>query len=158
MRKAPKITLKELKDKLEPVWDEFPDSLPNAAEKDLEKVLFDWENYEYTGAGYYDGICGPKLLSNGLPVWFVNAGGDWESPIIFILYWSGKGIRAYIPDEGNTFDKEYMAAYGSQQETENWNTRYGKLPYLEQPDVADDAPAPDFKKMEECIVSRIQIS
>ena len=94
MRKAPKISLEELKDKLRDIWEDFPYSLSKAVDEDLSKVLFDWENYEYEGDGYFDGICGPKILSNDLPVWFVNAGGDWETPIIFILYRNEKKIIA----------------------------------------------------------------
>ena len=54
------------------------------------------------------------VLENNLPVLFVNAGGDWESPICFIIYWDGKSLRGYVPTKGNVFNKKTKAAYGNE--------------------------------------------
>lgn len=49
---------------------------------------------------------------------FVNAGGDWEFPICFVLYNGTSGIRAYIPEKGNVYNKKRKCAYGSENDEE----------------------------------------
>lgn len=139
-RKAPLITLSELQQKMgkyikdpnSPNYgnnEEFPYNLPvKVLESDLTKIEFDFENYCIGDAdpmfktyptdykGYCNYPCGYKILPSGLPVLFVNAGGDWEFPICFVLYFDGKGIRGYIPTEGNVFDKKNKSAYGNSEE------------------------------------------
>ena len=139
MRKAPKIQMWEFQEKMSFLLetDEFPFNLPKKVEEDLTKVEFDYENYEYEGQGFFKGICGFIELKNGMPVLFVNAGGDWETPIIFLLYWDGKTIRGYIPKEGNTWNIETKSAYGNN-------------------DDEDDAPDPDYEKLQDDIINRIQ--
>ena len=34
----------------------------------------------------------------------INAGGDWEYPVFFIVYYDGKEFRAYSPKVGNVFN------------------------------------------------------
>ena len=115
-RLAPIITLDELKEKLKPILgnEEFPYEMPEKLTKDISKVEFDFENYEYEGNGFMNYPCGFRVLPNGLPVLFVNAGGDWEVPICFIIYWDGKSVRGYIPTKGNLFNQKEMCAYGSE--------------------------------------------
>lgn len=82
--------------------------LPTVA-KDLSKVQFDWENYE----------AGPiQTLANGLTFTLCHAGGDWEWPISFILYWDGKSIRAYIPSAGNHWNKKTKQAFGNDEDVD----------------------------------------
>jgi len=135
-RKAPIITLDELKSKMgkyiksydDPTYDEdaeeFPYNLPEKVNSDLSKIAFDFENYtlgdadpNYPSSQCYSGYpCGYKTLPSGIPVLLVNAGGDWEFPICFALYYDGKGIRGYIPTDGNVFDKKNKSAYGNSDE------------------------------------------
>jgi hypothetical protein len=137
-RKAPIISLNEFELKMSKYIksyndpdcgndEEFPYNLPSIVlDSDLTKIEFDFENYcigdanpdcneqEYTD--YYDYTnypCGYKILPSGIPVLLVNAGGDWEFPICFALYFDGKSIRGYIPTEGNVFDKKNKSAYGN---------------------------------------------
>ena len=132
-RTAKLITLDEFKKRIEKLVDSggFPYDLPKKIEDDLAKVNFDWENYnmgeadpcykeeyasDYNGfAGY---PCGYEVLDNGLPVLFVNAGGDWEHPICFVFYFDGKTMRAYIPTDGNIYNKKEKCAYGSEESCE----------------------------------------
>lgn len=71
-----------------------------------------------------------------------KAGGDWETPVYMILYWDGREIRGYIPEEGNTFKASTRMAYGNDDDDddddENW-------PYK-----------PDNTKFYADIVNRIQ--
>jgi hypothetical protein len=134
-RKAPIISLDELKIKMskyiksydDPTYDddeEFPYNLPlKVLDSDLAKIEFDLENYSlgdadpnYKTIDYSGYPCGYKILPSGIPVLLVNAGGDWEFPICFALYFDGKGLRGYIPTEGNVFDKKNKSAYGNSDE------------------------------------------
>lgn len=137
-RKAPIISLDELKIKMSKYLksyedtsydeddEEFPYNLPlKVLDSDLAKIEFDFENYSLGGAnpnypseteGYVGYPCGYKILPSGIPVLLVNAGGDWEFPICFALYYDGKGLRGYIPTEGNVFDKKNKSAYGNSDE------------------------------------------
>lgn len=45
---------------------------------------------------------------------FCWGGGDWEYPVLFILYLDDKNrLRAYVPNKGNTFNPKYKAAFGN---------------------------------------------
>ena len=138
-RKAPIITLDYFKSKMskyiksfdDPSYgedEEFPYNLPEKAIDDLAKIEFDFENwcigdadpsyekYPSDHQGYAGYPCGYQVLPSGIPVLMVNAGGDWEFPICFALYFDGKGIRGYIPTEGNVFDRKSKMAYGNAEE------------------------------------------
>ena len=83
--------------------------------KDL-KIEFDFENFECeTSKGYNgaEGITGLRTLSNGLAYVGCSAGGDWEIPVFFIVYWDGQKLRAYIPTKGNPFNRTEKQAYGN---------------------------------------------
>jgi len=122
-----KITLDEFKEKLKPMIsnEEFPyEGIPDAVSKEW-KVTSDWENFEcgkdYNTEelkegkvqGFSNYPCGLRMLSNGMPVLFINAGGDWEYPICFIIYWDGEKLRGYTPTKGNVFDRKEKEAFGN---------------------------------------------
>lgn len=79
-------------------------------------IGFDFENYTCV-----KGMCsdnGGKLvgLESIKDFSFVGclAGGDWELPVFFIVYYDDKEkLRAYVPKEGNVYNKENMIAYGN---------------------------------------------
>lgn len=129
MRYAPLITQAELKVRLTPLLNkEFPYDLPAKLEKDLNKVSFNMENYEYeTGCGYMGYPCGYVTLPSGLPVLFVNAGGDWETPVCFVLYWDGNSVRGYIPKDGNVYDKEKKCAFSNDADEDGHESDQGKI-------------------------------
>ena len=107
--------LAEVADLMDNDHKSFPYDLPQKIKDDLSKVNFDWENYtgfnETSGYGLYP--VGHRELVKDFHVFFINAGGDWEYPICFILYWNN-GLRAYIPKEGNVWNKKQKCAYGSE--------------------------------------------
>lgn len=104
--------------------DEYPYEMPAKIAQDLKKVNFDFENYtdfrDSTGFSNYP--VGYRELTPGFHVFFVNAGGDWEFPICFILYWGEKSLRAYISSDGNAWNKKEKCAYGSEYNEENEKT------------------------------------
>lgn len=114
------ITEAELQAKIEKAFvDEDPDNpyynrgdaidhqvLLDKLGKDL-KVSFDFENFE---------IVGYKTLANGLTYLECYAGGDWEHPVTFIIYWDGKKLRGYVPTEGNPWNLTTKQAYGNDED------------------------------------------
>jgi len=141
MRKAPKISLQLFEEKLKPLLERehFPYDLGKTIDKDLAKVQFDWENWEHE-----HGECGVKVV-NEFPFLLMWAGGDWEYPVRFIIYWDGKQLRGYIPTEGNVFNKETKAAYGNEYD-------------FKKEEVDDkDIPEFDMDKFTDDILNRIQL-
>jgi hypothetical protein len=58
------------------------------------------------------------MLDSGVPALFVHAGGDWEYPICFLIYWDGKTFRGYVPTKGQAYNKKQKAAIGNYDETD----------------------------------------
>lgn len=162
-RFAPIISMEEFKTKCDKTLqihseDGFNpyDNLPNQVEKDISKVEFDFENwcignadpsyekYPTDHEGYANYPVGYQTLPNGLPVLFVNAGGDWEYPICFCIYWDGKKLRGYVPTDGNVFNKKEKCAYGSEDD------------YDDEADQ-DELPDGDPEKIYNDVMNRIQI-
>jgi hypothetical protein len=96
--------------------------MPACIQRDLNKVQFDWENYTRfdTIKGFSTYPVGYREVAPGFHIFFVNAGGDWEWPVCFIFYWGyEKRIRAYIPEDGNAYNKKEKTAYGSDSNEES---------------------------------------
>lgn len=77
-------------------------------------VMFDTENV-FAERGY---LSGDK--KKAYPVVIGSAGGDWEMPVCFAIYWDepAQRVRLYIPkEEFNFFNRQYMTAYGSEENT-----------------------------------------
>jgi len=87
---------------------------------DLSKVKFDWENWD---AGEepqinYPGLLGLQTLSNGMPYLGIWAGGDWEFPVFFIVYFDGRKFRGYVPKDGNAWNHKTKQAYGNDSDAD----------------------------------------
>jgi hypothetical protein len=93
---------------------------------DLSKVNVDFENMEsfdsedaYTHLPGLEDMDGYEMLGEGdsaFPVLWCAGGGDWELPLVFIVYidenWK---LRGYIPSDGNAYNHEKNAAYGNSE-------------------------------------------
>lgn len=90
---------------------------------DLEKINFDCENFSIDPDDDFgcskNGLVGYHTFNNGFTFVGCLAGGDWEMPIFFIIYYDGKDLRGYIPESGNTFNPFYRTAYGSEEEAKD---------------------------------------
>ncbi|MEI7718482.1 MAG: hypothetical protein WCI72_01325 [archaeon] len=92
--------------------------------KDLKKIEFSDENstanpreaYGTWRNGEAKDYVGFHTLENGLSFFGVTAGGDWEVPIFYMIYSDGKKLRAYIPTEGNTWNRVNKEAFGNDEE------------------------------------------
>ena len=91
---------------------------------DLSKIEVDTENVDAIGLWEdpwimpgTESLKGYEMIgtgANAFPVLWCACGGDWESPIVFVLYIGQKGeLRAYIPEDGNCYNKEKKSAYGN---------------------------------------------
>lgn len=159
-RNAVIITLDALKElcktKLKIGTEDFEiEDLSSTIIKDISKIQFDFENYDLGNAdfnfekyptdykGYHNYPVGYEVLSNGLPVLFVNAGGDWECPICFCIYYDGKTLRGYVPTHGNVFNIKEKCAYGSEDDPEEY--------------MDTVLPEGDPEKIKEDIINHIKI-
>ena len=97
--------------------EEFPYDIPSIIEKDLSKVNFDWENYTmFEDDNDFGYPIGYHELSPNFHIYLNSAGGDWEQPICYIFYWGDNELRAYIPKDGNVWNKKEKCAYGSEDD------------------------------------------
>jgi hypothetical protein len=95
-------------------------------EEDLKKVDFDFEN---TDTSDDDGV-GFQSIDN-FYYFGVTAGGDWEFPVYFILYFDENfDLRAYIPEKGNCYNIKLQSAFGNnvEREEEQYNQGYSNQP------------------------------
>ena len=103
-------------------------------EDDLSSsVRFDMENLERFGTEYsYNHLPGLENLEGyemlggcdseyEFPVLWVAAGGDWELPLVFIIYiGEDDKLHAYVPYDGNAYNHDKGAAYGNNDGDPVW--------------------------------------
>jgi len=130
--------LVELGDKIKSPFDIFEKSyhfqalittVSDDVEKDLYKVQFDWENFEFDDKS--SNVNDNTLLGfhtiNDLTFLGCYAGGDWEHPVFFIIYYDGKKLRAYIPTDGNPWNTDTKSAYGNHKDEIDYDVDYLKI-------------------------------
>lgn len=94
-------------------------SLTPAINKDLKKVNFDGENVMFQpGQSNYGDRLNMHTLDNELQIFGVASGGDWETPVFWIIYPSPDGLRAYVPKEGNAWNYDSKEALGNDEEAD----------------------------------------
>ena len=128
-RTASRITPKEFEDKMKEIWEKSGEdrrfTLDNFVYKfcnqwtkdkpkelntlvdDISKIDYDTENL---------GAEGKVESINVLTYLKCYAGGDWEDPILFFIYWDGSKFRGYIPTYGNAYNRKYKRAFGNGEE------------------------------------------
>lgn len=129
-RKAVKISTKEFENKLKEIWDKYQDkysgkfSVSNfvyrycrprkdipeldVLHKDLQKIKFDFENC--------DAIGNEVKTINNISCIMADAGGDWECPVLFFVYWDGSKFRGYVPIYGNAVNRNTNSAFSQSDE------------------------------------------
>ncbi len=135
-RKFVPITRNQLRAKIETDGDEYITNLTPIIEKDLKKVTFSNENI--SDESYRFGpksLIGYNKLPNGMEYYGVCAGGDWETPVFFCIYWDGKNLRAYIPEDGNLWNRTTKEAYGNDDEAD---LKYARKLYPDDENLKDD--------------------
>lgn len=76
--------------------------------KDM-KVRINMENME----------CSFRMTSTGVPYLLVEAASDYSPWMVFMLYWDGKKLRAYIPTYGNTWNTKTKEQLGENPEEDS---------------------------------------
>lgn len=105
------------KDELITKWQKLIENFEEEGEfsktisKDLSKVSFDFENWDWKDGFNSDYPIGYQELSNGMKCIFCHAGGDWELPVCFTIYWDGNQLRGYIPKSGNVWNRKTKSAF-----------------------------------------------
>lgn len=128
MGKAVSISLLDFQKK---IFEQYKDEWNNETLQDIIDLNFcplyneidnlysvDAENWEIYGYNI-TGFGGYKVLNN-IPILEFGCGGDWEEPVHLVLYWDGSEIKCYAPENGNTFNKKYRTAYGSEEDGIYW--------------------------------------
>lgn len=163
------VSIDKLREKIEGVCDGLGDDyclgrLTPTIKKDLSKVSFDTENLESDGKGYGsgEGLIGYNRLPNGMSYLGIVAGGDWEVPVFFIIYWDGKSLRGYIPEDGNTWNTDTKKAYGNDLKADvknckkRWPEQYKDVQEDSEDHYGSDLDPPhDSQKILADIQSRI---
>jgi hypothetical protein len=132
------ISIEKLREKIESEITNLCDL--SQFKKDL-KVKFDCENITTTGEFGPKKLGGYHTLENGLTFLGVCAGGDWEIPCFFIIYFEGKKLRAYIPTDGNLWNTDTKMAYGNNAE---WAAQMGWD--FDEEDIKNNIDVKNIKK------------
>jgi hypothetical protein len=77
---------------------------------DLLKIQHDRENV--------DAIGDINMTKSGIPYILGQMGGDWEEPLLFMVYWDGKTFRGYIPERGNQYNRDTNELLGNNDEAD----------------------------------------
>lgn len=131
---------------------------------DLSKIQFDFENYSSPNSPETPAdIMGWHTLDNGFSFLGMWAGGDWEQPVYFILYWDGKKVRGYVPEAGNTFNPKYRTAFGSEGDSKKYTNDKDFYAYMEATYGTDwedklNLIQPDINAYLDAIKGRIEVS
>ncbi len=125
-RTASKITPKEFEDKMRSIWERhgeerrfsldsfvhtFCNNYNTDKPKELSSLIDDISKIEYNCENI--GSVGKVETKNGITYLKCFAGGDWECPILFFIYFDGNKFRGYIPTYGNAFNRKTKRAFGN---------------------------------------------
>lgn len=117
-------TIEDLSSKIEDAGGVYEIVYSGKVYDDLHKISVDFENVEsfdsedaYTHLPGLEAMEGYEMIGEGdsaFPVLWCAGGGDWEYPLVFVLYIGQKGeLRGYIPEDGNVYNHKEKAAYGN---------------------------------------------
>lgn len=152
-RKAAAISVNQLRDKIEAVGgvrDVF-----YKVKKDI-KVDFDLENVADTDFDFGpEGLMGYRTEPNGLTYCGMAAGGDWEHPVYWLVYWDGRSLRGYVPTDGNPWNTDTKRAYGNDEVADGINA-HKRWPELYDGSPNDDVGGFDPDAIRKDILARIK--
>lgn len=105
------------------------------------KYKFDSENVECRG--------GIKMSNKGFPYLLCYAGGDWECPVCFFIYFDGTHFRGYIPLKGNAINTKTKSAFDDGDDDVSFNEKACTEDFLARVEVKGTYKKRDFTKDEE---------
>lgn len=114
------------------------------------KYKFDSENVDDRG--------GIKMSSKGFPYIMCYAGGDWECPVCFFVYFDGTHFRGYVPLKGNAINRSNNTAFqgGGDEEEAKFIAKEMGVDYEEAKSLTSDI---DFNE-DACLkdfLSRVEV-
>lgn len=135
-RKAPKISIDELKEKLKDIYPVEVLCNPEdiGLEKDIkyngmamDEVFIESEYFDVAAIG--ESLVGYHTLDNGFTFLGIGGFSEWQTiaPMFTIAYWDGKKIRAYTPTYGNAVNTDFKCFYGQAYEYDDGDIDYEKL-------------------------------
>lgn len=124
----------------------FMEELLPEVHNDWSKIDFSTENLDITGE---------KLTPEGVPYIRLRAGGDWENPLVCMIYFDGKKLRGYVPKDGNTYNYKTKSAFGN-DETGDFSQAKKQFGDNVHGDDDDFEVEPDFALIEQDIDKRIR--
>ena len=89
-------------------------TLTKSVKQDLKAVIFNTENIS-AGDVFSAPVSGYEVTKQKVPYLAVTAGGDSETPLVFIIYWDGQRLRGYVPKNGNPWNTMTKRAYGNSE-------------------------------------------
>lgn len=94
-----------------------------------------------------------RMTKDGVPYLEMRIGGDWECPVVAIVYYDGKNLRGYIPTKGNSYNHKAKAAFGNDEEGDPIEAKrqFGKENYEH-----GDQISPDMTEVASDIEARIE--
>jgi len=104
------------------------------------KYKFDSENVECRG--------GIKMSNKGFPYLLCYAGGDWECPVCFFIYFDGTHFRGYIPLKGNAINTKAKSAFDGGDDV-SFNEKACTEDFFARVEVKGTYKKRDFTKDEE---------
>lgn len=121
------MTIEDLEAKIEDAGGLYEAIYSGKVFDDLSKINVDFENVEsfdsedaYTHLHGLEDLEGYEMIGEGdsaFPVLWCAGGGDWEFPLVFVLYIGQNGeLRGYIPEDGNVYNHKEKAAYGNNED------------------------------------------
>ena len=125
------VTIKDLKEKINSLGEIYDIVYENnKVGKDLSKIDVDFENTDYIGEFDMPGtedLLKFEMLED-FPVAWCACGGDWQMPLIFVLYIGDTGeLRGYIPKKGNAYDHKNKRAYEYENDEINYQFNIDEL-------------------------------
>ena len=115
-------TIEDLKKTIKDNGGVYEVAYSDSVSRDLSRVNFDLENLERFGTeDSYNHLPGLENLDGyetigDVPILWCAAGGDWELPLVFVLFiGEDDELHAYVPEDGNAYNHEKSAAYGNNE-------------------------------------------
>lgn len=111
-------TIEDLEAKIEAAGGLYEAIYSDNVYKDLHQINVEQfgteDSYSLPGLDHMNGY---EMIGYGdstFPILWCAGGGDWELPLVFVLYIDQNGeLRGYIPDDGNVYNHVEKAAYGN---------------------------------------------
>lgn len=121
-------------------------------EEHLDDVHKDWSKIDFSTENMT--VTAERVTPDGVPYLQIRAGGDWETPLVCIIYFDGRKMRGYVPKDGNSYNHGAKAAFGNDASDNDACVRqFGDRGGTDEEHIAVE---PDLSLVEKDIATRIE--